>query len=228
MRKKPTSARANWARRLPHTIFIPEVMAVSTLADARTLVERHLPADHRAKDLGGACVDTADRRRPGRNLNQTWRLRYEWCWRWKALNAGRSRKPPASRRPGRFSLPVPFAPGPLGRYRCQKCTGEGARGQPRGRAVLILLGSLMVRPGADGSDVKADDDDREKVAVGHELLYLVVGRCTCARCYCAFHWIHDRRASRHRQRLRFRADKRSCAASIQEPRRGGPVRAASG
>ncbi len=50
LRKKPTSARANWARRLPHTIFIPEVMAVSTLADARTLVERHLPADHRAKN----------------------------------------------------------------------------------------------------------------------------------------------------------------------------------
>ena len=50
MRKNPTSAQANWARRLPHTIIIPEIMAVFTLADARTLVERHLPADYRAKN----------------------------------------------------------------------------------------------------------------------------------------------------------------------------------
>ncbi len=50
LRQNPTSARPNWARRLPHTIIIPEVMAVSTLADARTLVERHLPADYRAKN----------------------------------------------------------------------------------------------------------------------------------------------------------------------------------
>ena len=50
LRQNPPSARPNWARRLPHTIIIPEVMAVSTLADARTLVERHLPADYRAKN----------------------------------------------------------------------------------------------------------------------------------------------------------------------------------
>ncbi len=51
-------SRRRWGRRrhsadcgrLPDTIFIPEVMAVSTLADARTLVERHLPADHWAKN----------------------------------------------------------------------------------------------------------------------------------------------------------------------------------
>ena len=34
----------------PHPIIIPKVMAISTLADARVLVERHLPAHYQAKE----------------------------------------------------------------------------------------------------------------------------------------------------------------------------------
>jgi hypothetical protein len=39
----------NWTRPLPRPIIIPDVMALTTLADVRTLVEKHLPAECRAK-----------------------------------------------------------------------------------------------------------------------------------------------------------------------------------
>ena len=49
MRKTPVTARVNLARRLPRPIIIPKVVAITTLADARGLVEQHLPAEYRAK-----------------------------------------------------------------------------------------------------------------------------------------------------------------------------------
>jgi hypothetical protein len=49
LRKTPVTARVNWARRLPRPIIIPKVVAITTLADARGLVEQHLPAEYRAK-----------------------------------------------------------------------------------------------------------------------------------------------------------------------------------
>jgi hypothetical protein len=36
---------ADWSRRLPRLLVIPDVMTLTTLADVRTLM-RHLPADH--------------------------------------------------------------------------------------------------------------------------------------------------------------------------------------
>ena len=61
--------RADWSRRLPRPIVIPNVMTLKTLADVRALIERHLPAGHRenrtwrhvAAELGKGC----GRRRPG-------------------------------------------------------------------------------------------------------------------------------------------------------------------
>jgi hypothetical protein len=41
--------RLNWSRPLPRPIVIPQVMKLSTLADVRTLIEKHLPADCRDK-----------------------------------------------------------------------------------------------------------------------------------------------------------------------------------
>jgi hypothetical protein len=42
-------ATPNWAQPLPHPIIIPEVMELDTLADVRALIEKHLPAEYRAK-----------------------------------------------------------------------------------------------------------------------------------------------------------------------------------
>ena len=39
--------RADWSRRLPRPIVIPNVMTLKTLADVRALIERHPPAERR-------------------------------------------------------------------------------------------------------------------------------------------------------------------------------------
>ena len=49
MRKIGALPRPNWSRRLPKPIVIPEVTALATLADVRTLIDERLPANYRAK-----------------------------------------------------------------------------------------------------------------------------------------------------------------------------------
>ena len=41
--------RPNWSRALPRPLVIPTVMTLKTLADVRTLIEKHLPAETREK-----------------------------------------------------------------------------------------------------------------------------------------------------------------------------------
>ena len=45
----PKRPRHDWSRPLPRPLAIPTVMRLEALADVRALVERHLPAQIRAK-----------------------------------------------------------------------------------------------------------------------------------------------------------------------------------
>ena len=57
-------ATPNWSRPLPRPIIIPDVMELSTLADVRILVEKHLPKEYRSKftwrQLAGLVRRTAE------------------------------------------------------------------------------------------------------------------------------------------------------------------------
>ena len=47
----PTQRRfpQNWSRSLPRPLVIPSIMKLATLGDVRALIEKHLPANYRAK-----------------------------------------------------------------------------------------------------------------------------------------------------------------------------------
>jgi hypothetical protein len=41
--------RPNWSRPLPRPVIIPKILTLATLADVRTLLEKHLPPQYRER-----------------------------------------------------------------------------------------------------------------------------------------------------------------------------------
>lgn len=62
--------RPDWSRRLPRPLTIPGIITLTTLADVRALIEKHLPAECRERSTwrhvadrlaeAAADADTAD------------------------------------------------------------------------------------------------------------------------------------------------------------------------
>ncbi|MGC2075168.1 MAG: hypothetical protein WA728_03865 [Xanthobacteraceae bacterium] len=62
-------ARPNWLRKLPRPLKIPTVMTLTTLADVRELVERHLPAECRERDTWRHVAAQMDAAARGGDIN---------------------------------------------------------------------------------------------------------------------------------------------------------------
>ena len=50
-------SRPNWARPLPRPLKIPSVMTLTTLADVRELIARHLPPERREQHIWRHVAD---------------------------------------------------------------------------------------------------------------------------------------------------------------------------
>jgi hypothetical protein len=66
-RGPPSLPRPDWSRPLPQLLIVSGVMTVATLNDARVLIEQHLPAASRAKDMWRYVSDELRRAALGRD-----------------------------------------------------------------------------------------------------------------------------------------------------------------
>jgi hypothetical protein len=79
--------RPDWSRPLPRPLTIPTVMKLSTLADVRDLVEKHLPEQYRRKPAWRHVSTEIAKAAKARKTSWKFACRCGWCWRWKASNA---------------------------------------------------------------------------------------------------------------------------------------------
>jgi hypothetical protein len=77
-------SRPDWSRPLPRHLTIPTVMKLSTLADVRDLVEKHLPAQYRHKPTWRHVSSQLAKAADGEKTYSKFACRFGWCWRWRA------------------------------------------------------------------------------------------------------------------------------------------------
>jgi hypothetical protein len=63
-------ARPNWSRKLPRPLKIPTVMILTTLANIRELVERHLPTECRERETWRHLADQLHDAARGGDINE--------------------------------------------------------------------------------------------------------------------------------------------------------------
>jgi hypothetical protein len=69
VREEYRVGRPNWSQKLPRPLKIPTVMTLTTLADMRELVERHLPAECRERDTWRQVADRMNEAARGGNID---------------------------------------------------------------------------------------------------------------------------------------------------------------
>jgi hypothetical protein len=123
--------RADWQRRLPTALVIPEIAELATLADVRSLM-RHLPAETREKHTWRYVASELEKAANGSDMAEA-AIALAWSWCWKVLNVAQRNRHVTAPREGLFH-PM----GAVGKCRPLTSTRRGSEPQPTSASTIVL------------------------------------------------------------------------------------------